>query len=164
MRIVIVISISGTSSVLLRLARVVDGVKQGAIPSGQSRGGVPWPNNSRMLALAPPYPRNRIATTAVCDCRFERSALLLYRQHESDAQIHVPQQVRREPTDPIPQQPLVDRDQLRHVDDRISAQAAGTCADPNVAGRPLEAEVGTYDRTDDRANRAFIEVIRLNNE
>lgn len=88
----------------------------------------------------------------------------LYGQHEFDAQIHVPQQVRREPTDPLRQQLLVHRDQLRHVDDRIPAQAAGTCADPNVAGRPLEAEVGTYDRTDDRANRAFIEVIGLNNE
>ena len=90
--------------------------------------------------------------------------LPLYGQHESDAQIYVPQKVRPEPTDPLRQQLFVDRDQLRHVDDRISAQAAGTCADPNIAGCPLEAEVGTYDRTDDRTNRAFIEVIGLNNQ
>lgn len=88
----------------------------------------------------------------------------LHGEYESDAQIHVLQQVRCEPPDPLRQQPLVDSDQLRHVDDRISAQTAGTCADPNVARRPLEAEVGTDDRTDDRANRAFIEVIGLNNE
>jgi hypothetical protein len=90
--------------------------------------------------------------------------LPLYGQRESDAQIYVPQKVRPEPTDPLPQQVFVNRDQLRHVDDRVSAQAAGTCADPNIAGCPLEAEVGTYDRTDDRANRAFIEVIGLNNQ
>jgi len=101
-------------------------------------------------------------TAAVCDG--STKALPLYGQHESDAQIHVPQQIRPEPTDPFRQQLFVDRYQLRYVDDRISAQSAGACADPNIAGCPFKAEVGTYGRADDRANRAFIEVIGLNNE
>ena len=54
------------------------------------------PGNTATRAAKP-------ATRVVaCDCQVGPRALL-YGQYKPDAQIHVPQQVRREPTDPLGQ-------------------------------------------------------------
>jgi putative PIN family toxin of toxin-antitoxin system len=69
--------------------------------------------NNRPSALALAFHKATAASNDFGSIRW----LPLYGQHESDAQIYVPQKVRPEPTDPLRQQLFVDRDQLRHVDD-----------------------------------------------
>ena len=85
-------------------------------------------------------------------------------QHQTQSVLHFVELERRYvPHQPV-QAPPIESDQLRYVDHGIMIEAAGALGQVYVAWRRAQSEVAGDRNSDDRADPASIEPIRLNDD